>query len=114
MTQDECRRIAREVALKLEFPLREVPLHQRYEMADAIADALYAQMPQWQPIDTAPKDGTMVLLYPSSNWVEGTKGDYEVSYFDADLSAWMQSAYPDDFDGFTHWQPLPSPPETIP
>lgn len=64
----------------------------------------------WQPIATAPKDGRMILLYPSSCWTEDTEYDYEVSYWDKDLRAFAQSACPDDFDGFTHWQPLPSPP----
>jgi hypothetical protein len=64
----------------------------------------------WQPISSAPRDGTMILVYPSSNWVEGTKGDYEVTCWDVDFGCWMLSAIPDDYAGPTHWMPLPSTP----
>ena len=58
-------------------------------------------MSDWQPIDTAPKDGTEVLLwwfrrhvvgsYVAGGWTDESLGQYDVSP--------------------THWMPLPEPPE---
>lgn len=73
---------------------------------------------QWQDIATAPKDGRMILVYPSSTWTDDTELDYEVTYWDDQASyvggtfvgAWHQFRHPDDYTGPTHWRPLPSPP----
>jgi hypothetical protein len=63
-------------------------------------------MSEWQPIETAPKDGTELLLYGP---FVPTGGTY------MDIGRWTDYA-----DGFwdwsaddsqpTHWMPLPSPP----
>lgn len=59
-------------------------------------------MSAWQPIETAPKDGTYVLC--------GAPGSTATVYF------WNGAAW-DDGDFFsnetwpTHWMPLPSAPE---
>jgi hypothetical protein len=66
--------------------------------------------PGWRDISTAPKDGTFILIYPSSCWVEDVEHDYEVSYWDEDFGRWHFSALPDDYTGPTHWQPLPPAP----
>lgn len=76
------------------------------------------QQHQWQDIATAPKDGRMILVYPSSTWTDDTELDYEVTYWDDQASyvggqfvgAWHQFRHPDDYTGPTHWRPLPSPP----
>lgn len=64
----------------------------------------------WQPIETAPKDGRMVLLYPSRCWCdEDDRG--EVAYWDADFSEWVGiGPIAEDYTGPTHWMPLPDPP----
>lgn len=62
----------------------------------------------WQPILTAPKDGTRVLL-----WV--VRDDHEVApreaardgSFYAPDQAWVAHG---DYVTATHWQPLPAPP----
>jgi hypothetical protein len=62
---------------------------------------------KWQPIETAPKDGTFVLLYcPSS------LGSYMDVYSFTECGGWQcsnfeYSPYPDP----THWMPLPDAPE---
>lgn len=76
------------------------------EMLSAIRDFIQTHSREgWQPIDTAPKDGTVILAY-----VEGRLKDtwHDVIRYDVDAMAW--------FSGITqvwpsHWMPLPAAPE---
>ena len=62
-------------------------------------------MSQWQPIDTAPKDGTHILAYQPGpfdcctviHWYGGAWSVVVVSYYDVEWAP-------------THWMPLPPPP----
>ena len=93
-------------------------------------------MSAWQPIETAPKDGTTVILYapfgdgnPGSTyrltpgyWDAPEYGKYLgdcggecrcPEYADAPEPSWMSwdgGFFPDKPP--THWQPLPAPPDT--
>lgn len=61
----------------------------------------------WQPIETAPKNGTVVLTWGDvPNFVR-------VSYFDSVQKKWNYYPYPTQFkvDQPTHWQPLPKGPK---
>lgn len=70
----------------------------------------------WQPIETAPKDGTYVLLLGDSGytttpyrvavgcWIEGYR-DFWINH--------SNDAFTDDGEPPTHWMPLPDPPETL-
>jgi hypothetical protein len=64
-------------------------------------------MNDWQPIDTAPKDGTRMLLYP------GDAFDVETGSFRDGCTT-----RPHNDDGYplepSHWMPLPKPPENQP
>ncbi len=75
-------------------------------------------MGEWQPIETAPKDGTSVLL---GRFTGKPKADRE-GFISVD---WCRTSAKDyGFIGFgefnenywpaTHWMPLPAPPEGIP
>jgi hypothetical protein len=62
---------------------------------------------EWQPIDSAPKDGKKVLIY--ANLASGfhvQEASHAGTYGDADM--WLTSV------GFVynvaHWMPLPTPP----
>ena len=65
---------------------------------------------EWQPISSAPKDGTQVLL-----WQKGEGqfiGEYTFNQW------WTDAEWANDIEGHflprcspTHWQPLPPPPE---
>ena len=61
-------------------------------------------LPEWRPIETAPKDGVFVLI---------TDGDVvQIGYYEDHLTAWRSDA--DQcrlWSDPTHWQPLPAPPE---
>lgn len=66
-----------------------------------------AARPTWQPIETAPKDGTPILIF------DGT-GIYGVQ-FCANTKDWQSSSSSgfecEDYFGIpTHWMPLPAPP----
>ena len=72
---------------------------------------------EWQPIETAPKDGTAVLVYPPT-WRERTAS---VAVWDNDEYARKPRPYwrrDDDMGKVTysrerpptHWMPLPTPP----
>jgi len=60
----------------------------------------------WQPIFTAPEDGTEILAYSSS-------GRMQVVYYNSQMKAWIASGTERLVLGqVTHWQPLPpTPPE---
>ena len=70
----------------------------------AEVEALRAATP-WQPIETAPRDGTEILVYTCSGCF------YVVSYDDIYSAPWRVI----NSEGFrehvpTHWMPLPPPP----
>jgi hypothetical protein len=60
---------------------------------------------EWQPIETAPKDGSFVLV-TSEKWF----GDCDVAGWH--FGMWRISADPESCPIYpTHWMPLPPPPE---
>ena len=76
-------------------------------------------MTEWQPIETAPKDGTAVMLF-STTWPKEW-GDVPVigkAYEVIDYETRQHISYGwQDVDGcafqegLTHWMPLPEPPK---
>jgi Lar family restriction alleviation protein len=91
------------------------------EKAEAICDILSALEPQavddamvWQPIETAPKDGTVVLAVT----VEAQNPKARLAWFEGE--GWVRIWKSEDFvvDGPrrwwpTHWMPLPAPPAAL-
>jgi hypothetical protein len=68
---------------------------------------------KWQPIATAPKDGTRILAV----WANGKEHTIiEWAKFNGE-GGWCQHAsglgsdWPYSSDGFSHWMPLPAPPK---
>lgn len=77
----------------------------------------------WQPIETAPKDGTEILVYVRGDSLFPTAAAYKSArYFDKEYGdpdymeeGWYWAfGYPSDFhEGTiepTHWMPMPEPP----
>lgn len=69
-------------------------------------------MNKWQPIETAPKDGTNFLgFYPSTSCDE-QDWDMRRTWRGA-FNEWENEAFAttdENADGPTHWQTLPEPP----
>lgn len=77
-------------------------------------------MSEWQPIETAPKDGTRILV--------AGNGRVDIAHWEKDVSEVLVAAYPnpywqecDNSSWFllgekwfepTHWMALPNPPST--
>ncbi len=83
------------------------------ECRDALA------LDPWQPIETAPKDGSKILLYGVEQFVNMPEPLWKLSnmlcghWFD---NGWVFCHLDDNSIVFwsnipTHWQPLPNPPE---
>lgn len=79
-------------------------LEARLEKAEAERDG-------WQPIETAPKDGSSILCFVPLDTM-GVPFNHRVLAlrYEARKSAWLTDVYA--FVPFepTHWQPLPTPP----
>jgi hypothetical protein len=60
-------------------------------------------MNEWLPIETAPKDGTDVLVYGH--------GVIRTAIWDGKTGAFRVNAYAFVVIDPTHWQPLPEPPK---
>ena len=62
----------------------------------------------WNPIETAPKDGTRVL--GAIDCGSGAKVVYEVAFYPID-GEWRRPVPATDVLFPTHWMPLPEPPK---
>ena len=66
-------------------------------------------MNKWQLIETAPKDGTLILIYCPEELYENTHtashGQGNKWLSNGCVDGWMT------FDDPSHWMPLPPPPE---
>lgn len=70
-------------------------------------------MSAWRPIETAPKDGTRVLV-----WALGDVFLASFGYDIGDGSAWQPEyaevpMFDDPDSAPTHWMPLPEPPMSL-
>ena len=69
---------------------------------------------RWQPIETAPKDGTQLLLYCGDEWGGIIVGHYGelIFYNDATGDEEIEICWQSGLEKFrvTHWQPLPKLP----
>lgn len=67
----------------------------------------------WRTIDSAPKDGTSVLI------AEESRGSSGEAYYDGDNYRWYwantaSGDYPDPHEPYpTHWKPLDPPPQPV-
>jgi len=63
--------------------------------------------PAWQPIETAPKDGSVILICGSSPkyFVADVKWDGEWFLFSPEKDQYTEPCF-----AASHWQPLPTPP----
>lgn len=92
-------------------------LNYQGEIMEAID--LIRQM-QWQPIETAPKDGTLVLLFrPSAHeWGRVAPGKWHANEHAASprpfWDGWLKIGARSEWREWqpTHWMPLPAPPLT--
>ncbi|MDB5707875.1 MAG: hypothetical protein JWN66_4991 [Sphingomonas bacterium] len=68
-------------------------------------------MSEWRPIETAPKDGTWLLL---GDFKEADEDQHDVGAAHFDDGKWTAPFLPDWYwrgkFAPTHWQRLPSPP----
>lgn len=82
---------------------------EREDEAEAV-EAVYKELNElrerceWRPIESAPKDGTRVLLYRDL-WMESMG----VCFWDGVQCEW-RPVNGSCFPGSSHWMPLPEPP----
>jgi hypothetical protein len=69
----------------------------------------------WQPIETAPKDGTRVLVYSNDKRQAVAYCDLinMGGFYDEPIRVWNVNGWLSGDTGFipTHWMPLPEPPK---
>jgi hypothetical protein len=62
----------------------------------------------WQPIETAPRDGTPILLWAHMDWRDELIP--VTGWYARGSGEWVCHA---DWFNPTHWMPLPVPPATL-
>lgn len=79
---------------------------------DRLLQVLETRAEQWQPIETAPKDGDLIFISAGNNWT-GT-GYWDCEQEDEGGQCWRW--YEPDRERIeplpTYWMPLPAPPNT--
>lgn len=66
----------------------------------------YVKPPEWQPIKTAPRDGTRVLIADTDVWMAVARNWPCNGYWIEDAASGLRLNPP------THWIPLPAPPQS--
>jgi hypothetical protein len=75
------------------------------------------QMTEWQPFETAPKDGTKILAFWSEYWEHPLHWEPEIMKFDVDKGWWV--TWDVDWEDVgsvvrpAFWIPLPEPPQPV-
>lgn len=65
----------------------------------------------WQPIETAPKDGTLILCWQERRPNGVRAKPHHRAYVARHVAQWGWLCSPSDLEKQpTHWMPLPSPP----
>ncbi len=68
-------------------------------------------MSEWQPIATAPKDGTVILIYGDEAMTTAYWRHIQMGR-DGYWALWCAGSYAEDDEvNATHWMPLPEPPK---
>jgi hypothetical protein len=71
---------------------------------------------EWQPIETAPKDGTLVLVFVPAEYPEADDPAMVTAVYFGQKWGWETTIKNDNGDPYpvegkpTYWQPLPDPP----
>ena len=76
-------------------------------LSEAFAREILAAIPAWQPIETAPRDGTRFLAFSPFG-----SQNMDIVSWDGEADSWadFSGAWWPDGD-LSHWQPLPEPPK---
>lgn len=75
-------------------------------------------MTEWQPIETAPKDGTLILGFSAQYRTPKLSQDRATIFWDADnvlgagVGWWGKLPNGLVMTNPTHWMPLPNPPQS--
>jgi len=74
-------------------------------------------MGEWQPIETAPRDGTQILLFVSGSRIEIGSWHVDRGYSGNEEPTWLKNDYDDSSTGYAstpltplYWMPLPEAP----
>lgn len=80
-------------------------------MTSILGDALPREprYGEWLPIETAPRDGALMLVYASRGGAE-IRWRYHLASWDYVESAWCDEEDGEPIYGVTHWMPLPPAP----
>lgn len=78
-------------------------------IAAALAEPATIPAVKWQPIESAPKDGTRVLLRAEGGI---TEGHYDSHFWKSWLGCHDRQKVYASVHKPTHWMPLPAPPES--
>lgn len=92
-------------------------------LADALeaerAKVAAARLEGWQPIETAPKDGTAILI--ACDYHRPNRSQVTLAWWEPRVRKWVESQHWDDCEDdwnfntcafrVTHWMPLPDHPE---
>ena len=70
-------------------------------------------MSGWKPIETAPKDGTIILVGVWDYGPDIASASWNGKFWDMELYGYQYCGDP-EFSDPTHWMPLPAPPEDTP
>jgi hypothetical protein len=110
VNSDQLAALASQTAEKINLDQRREGYYPDHaKLAAIIREALQTAHQQqeqfsWQPIASAPKDGTSLLMFTESQWCV-------VAYWDAERESWFDGEYDQPA---THWRPLPLPPMSTP